>query len=170
MRKLVTSKGKIAVALTILLLAPPFVQPAAARQPQIENTVIQFSFEEEFCGLQLLVEINAKVRATTFFDPAGEPERFQAIIRVENTLTNLDNAKFLIEREAYKESFDLPNPEGFTRVGLSWRFKLPHGGTVAFDAGKIVFDANGDIIYQAGPHPFDSGDPQVWQEVCVALQ
>jgi hypothetical protein len=35
---------------------------------------------------------------------------------------------------------------------------LSGGGTVIADVGRLVFDAEGDIIFKAGPHPALPGD------------
>ncbi len=63
----------------------------------------------------------------------------------------------------------MPNPEKFKVVGLPIYFKLHGGGTLSFDAGKIVFDVNGNIIFQAGPHPLAENGFQLPQEVCFSV-
>jgi hypothetical protein len=49
----------------------------------------------------------------------------------------------------------------FTVRGLNWHFKLPSGRTVIIDAGKLVFDAEGDIIFQAGKHQIEDTHFQI---------
>jgi hypothetical protein len=62
------------------------------------------------------------------------------------------------------------NPDGslntISVTGLNQNFVLPGGGTVFLDAGRIVLDSNGNIIFEAGPHPGFHGD---FDSLCAAL-
>jgi len=46
-------------------------------------------------------------------------------------------------------------------VGLNWDFKLPSGRTVAIDAGRLIFDAEGNIIFEAGKHQVEDTEFQI---------
>jgi len=46
------------------------------------------------------------------------------------------------------------------------RVFLLGGGTVIADVGRLVFDAEGDVIVEAGPHPALHGDSLT---LCAAL-
>ena len=43
---------------------------------------------------------------------------------------------------------------------------LPDGGTIIADVGRLVFDAEGNVIFEAGPHPALHGD---FAALCAAL-
>ena len=53
-----------------------------------------------------------------------------------------------------------------TDIGLVFRVFLPGGGTVIADVGRLVFDAEGNLIFEAGPHPALHGD---FAALCAAL-
>jgi hypothetical protein len=40
-----------------------------------------------------------------------------------------------------------------TDVGLVFRVFLPSGGTVIADVGRLVFVAEDNVLFEAGPHP-----------------
>jgi len=85
------------------------------------------------------------------------------------TAINLSNGNALTEREAFTRFFDIPF-EGNTFVGLPFRIKVKHGGTVSFDVGRIEFDPVGNIIFVAGPHPLAQGGFDVAGVICPALE
>jgi hypothetical protein len=43
-------------------------------------------------------------------------------------------------------------------VGLVFRGFLPHGGTVIADVGRLVLDAEGNLLFEAGRHRALRGD------------
>ena len=167
-----TVKKIIVMTLTLLLVVPAFVQPVAAAQPIINRFEFSSSFDDPTgggCGFLVTLEFNVKVTEKIFLDRSGTPNRFQAHIRADGTITNPDNGKFLTERESFILSFDLPNPEMFTFVGLPFRLKTAQGSTLIFDAGKIVFDVNGNIVFQGGPHPLAENNFVFPAFVCAEL-
>ena len=167
-----TVKKIIVMTLTLLLVVPAFVQPVAAAQPIITRFEVSGSFDDPTgggCGFLITVEFNVIVTQKIFLDSSGTPNRFQAHIRFDATITNPDNGKFVTERNSSIGSFALPNPETFTEVGLPFRIKTAQGSTLIFDAGKIVFDVNGNIIFQGGPHPLAENNFVVPAFACVPL-
>ena len=56
--------------------------------------------------------------------------------------------------------------EQVTVTGLFSKVVLPEGGIILLDAGKIVNDPNGDIIFEASQHQFTHSQ---LTEVCAAL-
>ena len=53
-----------------------------------------------------------------------------------------------------------------TEVGLTFRVFWPGGGTVIADVGRLFFDAEGNLIFEAGSHPALHGD---FAALCAAL-
>jgi hypothetical protein len=52
------------------------------------------------------------------------------------------------------------------RDGRAPTYFLPDGGTVIADVGRLVFDAEGNVTFEAGPHPALHGD---FAALCAAL-
>jgi hypothetical protein len=50
--------------------------------------------------------------------------------------------------------------------GKVFNFVIPGRGTVALDAGRYMFDSEGNLIFEAGHHAFLDGD---LKELCQAL-
>jgi hypothetical protein len=53
-----------------------------------------------------------------------------------------------------------------TDVGIIIRVFLPDGGTLYLDRGRLVVDADGNVVFEAGPHPSLHGD---FPGLCAAL-
>ena len=164
--------ARAAIALAIVMLVPLFVQPAAANKPLITRLEFNFDFPSaagDFCTFPILVAVDQRVTLKTFLDASGNPVRGSVFVQSDFTATNLDNGNSLIEREASTLFFDIPS-EGNTFVGLPFRIKLPHGGQVSSDAGKIVIDTFGNITFVAGPHPLAQSGFFLPGIVCPALE
>jgi len=106
---------------------------------------------DDFCDFPIEVSEHIQGTAWFFFDQSGNIVRTNAHVAFQETWTNPDLGKSLIERETVNFPGD-PATETFGVVGLNWHFKLPSGRTVAIDAGRLIFDAEGNIIFEAGKH------------------
>jgi hypothetical protein len=51
-------------------------------------------------------------------------------------------------------------------VGMRFRVAFPGLGVVLLDAGRIVFDADGNVVFEAGPHQVFNED---FTEFCAAF-
>ena len=51
-------------------------------------------------------------------------------------------------------------------MGLRFRVAFPGLGVVLLDAGRIVFDADGNVVFEAGPHQIVNED---FAEFCAAF-
>jgi hypothetical protein len=60
--------------------------------------------------------------------------------------------------------FDLNG--GVTNTGIAIKVSLPGGGILYIDRGRLVFDDNGNLVSEAGPHPSLHGDID---GLCAAL-
>lgn len=45
-----------------------------------------------------------------------------------------------------------------TLSGPVWKFTAPGGGIVYLDTGRVTFDSDGNIVFEAGPHQDLHGD------------
>ena len=164
--------AKTATALAIVMLVPLLAQPAAANQPLISRMQFNQDFivpAGAFCAFSIQVVEDVKVTEKTFFDSWENPIRVATFVRVDVTAINLSNGNSLTERNRFTVFFDIPF-EGDTFVGLPFRIKVPRGGTVTFDAGRIEFDPDGNIIFVAGPHPLAEGGFDFAGVYCPALE
>jgi hypothetical protein len=89
------------------------------------------------------------------YDAAGNPIRIQVHGNIEGDVF----ANGITLREIERGQIFLDLVEGTENdVGLVFRVFLPGGGTVIADVGRLVFDAEGNVIFEAGPHPARHGD------------
>ena len=82
------------------------------------------------------------------------------------------NYRITIENPETGVSLWTPSPEHIletafdtTNTGLVIRFVLPGAGLLTLDAGRVVFENDGDV-YIDGPHMFLEGDVEA---LCAAL-
>jgi hypothetical protein len=115
------------------------------------------------CGFDVLFEVSGIQTIQVLYDAAGNPIRVQVHGNIEGTVSA--NGITLREIEHGQTFYDLTDGSQ-TLVGLIFRVFLPHGGTVIADVGRLVFDAEGNVTFEAGPHPALHGD---FAALCAAL-
>ncbi len=110
------------------------------------------------------------MRVTTFFDQAGNPVRLQIKVDAVGVVTNPETGES-VENPAHTTVFvDLV--EGTeAQVGLVFKATVPGVGVVFHDVGRVVHDAEGNLIFEAGPHDVlnTAGDHRVRANFCAAL-
>jgi hypothetical protein len=115
------------------------------------------------CGFPVTVDISGVQTVQVLYDAAGNPIRVQIHGNTEGTL--FVNGITLRDIDRVQTFDDLV--EGtHTEIGLLFRVLLPGGGSVIADVGRLVFDAEGHLIFEAGPHPALHGD---FAALCAAL-
>ena len=166
MRRLLT------VAAFAALAALPIL-PASAAPPLVET------FHDEgggpFAGpcpngVVLESTFTSEVRVTTFFDEAGNPVRAQIKVDEAGVVTNPVTGQS-VENPAHTTTFvDLVDGTE-TQVGLVFKSTVPGVGVVFHDVGRVVFDADGNVIFEAGPHDVlnTEGEHAVRTNFCNAL-
>ncbi|HEU4897088.1 MAG TPA: hypothetical protein VFX88_05880, partial [Actinomycetota bacterium] len=110
-----------------------------------------------------LFEVSGIQTIQVLYDAAGNPIRRQVHSNIEGTVSA--NGITLREIEHGQTFIDLVEGTD-TEIGLLFRVLLPGGGTVIADVGRLVFDAEGNVIFEAGPHPALHGD---FAALCAAL-
>jgi hypothetical protein len=109
---------------------------------------------------------------TVFYNQAGnETKRILHIFPLAGTFSNAVTGKSVPESAHFDITRTFLTPgdistEQVTVTGLFAKVVLPGGGIILLDAGKIVNDPNGDIIFEAGQHQFTHSQ---LTEVCAAL-
>jgi hypothetical protein len=114
-------------------------------------------------GEGVLFEVSGIQTIQVLYDAAGNPIRVQVHGNIEGTVSA--NGITLREIERGQIFYDLTDGTQ-TLVGLVFRVFLPDGGTVIADVGRLVFDAEGNVTFEAGPHPALHGD---FAALCAAL-
>jgi len=155
------------VSLAAALCALALAAPAGAAVPekavfedihieQVDSTSCDFPFLEEFDG---------RVTITTFFDDEGNPTRVAFHLPFHGTLTNEATGESVSADQVLNETDDLEKgTQSFT--GLRFRVAFPGLGVVLLDAGKIVFDRDGNVVFEAGRHQVFNED---FAEFCAAF-
>ena len=158
-----------AVALALLALpaagsaAPPVVEAfhdegsGAFAGPCPNGVTLVFTFAED-------------VRVTTFFDAAGTPVRAQIAVNHVGVVTNPETGERVADPSHQTIIVDLV--EGtVAQVGLVFSATVPGVGVVFHDVGRVVFDAAGNLTFEAGPHDVlhTEGDHVVRANFCAAL-
>jgi hypothetical protein len=138
-----------ALALSSILL---IAQPAGATPPSVETFHDEGEFLFADCGtFQLTETFTAEVRVTTFFNAQGDAVRATTHDNSVGVITNSLSGNSYPDPGHFQTVTDLTTGE-FTVVGLVFLTTVPGLGPVLHSTGKIIFDANGNITFIAGPH------------------
>jgi hypothetical protein len=154
----------IGLAAAVAVLAPT---AALATPPDTGRIPHEDHFIDEgasaACGFPVQVDVSGVQTFQVMFDAAGNPTRLQIHGNLEGTFS----ANEITLRQIERGQMFIDLIEGTdTEVGLLFRVFLPSGGTVIADVGRLVFDAEGNLTFEAGPHPALHGD---FAALCAAL-
>ena len=143
------------------------VVTASARKPDRLAINETYSFELDCGSFTGLVSGGFTGHETIFFDPAGNPARIQGHLRYLATITNTATGKTLTDDAAYNYKVDLVT--GVVEAnGLIYNVKDRETGFRIKDIGRIVFDAEGNVTFEAGRHDA-SGFGDATPLYCAAL-
>jgi hypothetical protein len=79
----------------------------------------------------------------------GSFERATVVVDIEFDIA-ADNGVTLYERDRIVRDFD---QDGYREIGL-WEHVVGPTGTVVLDAGQLVFDSDGNVVFEPGRHDF----------------
>jgi hypothetical protein len=138
-----------------------------ATTPVIGSFAIDETFVDDgasaACGFPVTATNTGTGHFQRFFNDAGIPIRFNVEENVTGTLTA--NGLTVYTAGNFLGRFDLVDGT-VTNAGINIRVSVPGGGTLYIDRGRLVFDANGDLVTESGPHPSLHGD---FPGLCAAL-
>jgi hypothetical protein len=141
----------LAVALCVPLVG---ASTASATPPVVELGPFQGFTDATLCGFPIGVSFEGTVRTTTFLDRNGNPVRvLQTFPNITVTFTH--GSKSLSTKGPAPVTVRLDaagSVETVTIVGMSANITIPGQGRLLFDVGRIVWDANGNIISEEGLH------------------
>jgi len=147
----------------VALFAVITPQTVFAARPQI------FTFHEEGSQQIDCVSFMAQrvftddQRVIAFSDQAGNPIKFIAQNDINEVLTNLSTGFKLPAPGHFTFTF-YPQDGSASRVGMVYHITIPGIGIVVLDAGRVTWDAYGNMTI-SGPHePLFSDD-----QICAAL-
>ena len=137
-----------ATALSIgLTAAPASALPPTQGEFEVNDTFV----DPEYCadwGFAFDVVHHETVSWAVYRDNDGDFTK--AIVHADVRYTLTANGKALVERDRITEIY---TPDGRREVGLWTHIQGDHAGLVLRDAGRLVFDGDGNLLRADGPHP-----------------
>jgi hypothetical protein len=121
-----------------------------------------FEPESSVCGFPIIAEMTGEGRFQVFLDGDGNFLRAHVHLSVKGTLTA--NGLTVRLGRSVNQFFEVDGT--VTEVGLVFRDSAPGVGVVLMDRGRLVFDPDGELAFEAGPHPQLHGD---FGDLCAAL-
>ena len=121
-------------------------------------------------GVTLVGTFTEDVRVTTFFDEAGTPVRAQIKVDYVGVVTNPKTGESV--ENPHHQTIIVDLVEGtVAEFGLVFSATVLGEGVVFHDVGRVVFDAEGNLIFEAGPHDVlnTAGPHAVRANFCAAL-
>jgi hypothetical protein len=152
-------KPRRLLLLAVLTLSSILViaQPASATPPSIETFHDEGSFLVADCGtFQLTETFTVDGRVITFFNEQGDAVSESLLFNFAGVITNSASGNTYRDPGHLQAVTDLTTGEG-TVVGLVFNTTVPGLGPVLHDTGRLIFDANGNITFIAGPHTVELG-------------
>jgi hypothetical protein len=150
----------LAVMAAAILPAPV----ALAASPTFLHLAGSFSeTDTQTCGFPIQIQGEFTVDVQFFYDASGNLDHSLAHIQLRET--DSANGISLADTADWMHTFDFTTGVDGD-IGLPAHVRLPNGGTVVIEAGRVLTDAQGDLQFVAGKHQILSGDPSAY---CDAL-
>ena len=125
---------------------------AAHATPPKSESFTTTSLDSMGCsGFDAIIERTFTGRETVYFDRQNNAVRVQVVADMRGSVTNSTTGKTVALRGHIVLVID-PSSGSFTFVGPVFMANAPGAGTVITDTGRIVFDDDGNITFEAGPH------------------
>jgi hypothetical protein len=153
----------VALAFVLSLVVGVFATAASATQPRRRSYTATFdAVRRDLCSFPVRVHEDAVITDTRYFDESGDVVRRVFPATFNGTASHAGNV--VLERETVNQT--VTSDLAVITVGLNWHFKLPSGRTVVIDAGRLVYDADGNLTFEAGRHQFVDREVRAF---CAAL-
>ena len=163
LRRLISVSIASTLIVGILALSPG---TSVAAAPEIKPVDDTFTFTiQGICSFPIRVRTHITGTELLFMDAAGNVTEDVIHFFVYAVWKNPDSGRSVIEQD-HLMSMVPPDDQGFLELGLNFHLSLPSGGTVLIDAGKLHFDNEGNLVFEAGNHQFEDGD---FGALCAAL-
>jgi hypothetical protein len=149
-RRLITTIVGVMAASTVL------AGPALAAQPHQTQFAYTNSFvDPDTCAADgLVLDVVERVRGIylEWDAPDGTFERATVSVDIEFEIAG-SNGVTLFEKDHVVRQF---TTDGYREVGL-WEHVRGPNGVVVIDAGQLVFDNDGNVLFEPGQHDFFHG-------------
>ena len=127
---------------------------ATAVPPEVELGPFPGFTDTALCGFPIETSFDGTVRTTTHLDQNGDPVKvIQTFPNITVTLTHGD-ATVTTKGPAHTSIAFAPDGsvESIAILGMSANITVPGVGRLLFDVGRIVWDADGNIVSETGLH------------------
>jgi hypothetical protein len=171
MRRRVAILAALSTLVTLVGVGPA-ASPAGANT--ITRTIyhVDETFTETYlCGFRIREHYEGSFQVIRYFDADGT--KFKEIDLPYGGPFTVTFSAHGVTATTQAQGFSLVtiyNPDGSIKTatfrGKVFNFIIPGQGTVALDAGKYIFDSEGNLIFEAGHHQFLDED---LKELCQAL-
>jgi hypothetical protein len=156
---------------TTLVLVLALAGSASAAKPVVRTDHFEGTEFIADCGdFDVLTDFELDIREVVFFDDEGKEDFARVHFQFHDFFYSLDNSgtvgEGFAETNSGNDLVDLPSGNEITSVGLSYHVTVPGEGVVLLQAGRLVFDEAGEIVFQAGPHQVAEED---FDKLCEAL-
>jgi hypothetical protein len=157
----------IAVATLVtaaVLVATPTAQ---ADQPELTHRepIVFDQFDTTSCSFPFREIAEGVVSRTVFVDERGIPTRIRTHVRLDGTAVNEANGKTAQLQENLVINTRMDSGER-TWSGVRIKVTMPGGGALLIDVGRVVFGANGEVIFEGGQHQLLHED---FADLCEAM-
>jgi hypothetical protein len=154
----------VLAVLAVSLVAAP---AAAAGQPTHTRTddIHIDQFDTTSCAFPFREIADGFVNRTVFVDEDGTPTRVRIIASFDGVAINEANGKTAQLDQVLVIFVDLETGE-VVWDGLRIKATMPGGGALLLDVGRIIFDASGTPIFEAGRHQVIHED---FEDFCTAM-
>ncbi|MCA1678368.1 MAG: hypothetical protein LC777_05175 [Actinobacteria bacterium] len=153
-------------AMVAIALALGLAQSASAR-PTTGQFQVEFTYVDEgasaACGFPVTFHQLDRGTYELFYDQQGNLTRVQVQTLTDGTVTA--NGITLLEHGRENNFYNVLTGVQMA-ASLEFRVWLPGLGVVIMDRGRLLFDADGNVVFEAGPHPALEGD---FSALCAAL-
>jgi hypothetical protein len=160
------TKRNVAVlaALAVSLVAAP---AASADQPTHTRTddIHLDQFDTTSCAFPFREIADGFVNRTVFVDEDGTPTRVRIIASFDGVAINEANGKTAQLQQVLVVFVDLETGQ-VVWDGVRIKGTMPGGGALILDVGRVVFDASGTPIFEAGQHQLINED---FEDFCTAM-
>jgi hypothetical protein len=171
-------RRKLMLWLGLVVVVAAFATPAGANTKQ--TTVVTLNFTQlaplltGACGFPIFETFDASFKIAGFFDNGGTLQK--------EIITNFGGHFSLVATNPATGKTVFFQATGFTEIvtfnadgsvatdslnGIVAHWVAPGVGTLLISVGRLVLDANGNVIFEAGPHV--SFAPGGAPEVCAFL-
>jgi hypothetical protein len=155
------------LALLLCLVALPLAVAATAAANTTQTTIITVHSTHPFdgaiaaCGFPINLQEDGSFKDTLYYDNAGTLVKeiltpFGGSFTL--TATNPANGKSTTTQAQTEVTVIRYNPDGSeasaSANGVFYNFHVPGLGTILHSTGRLVFDGNGNLVFESGPHAF----------------